>query len=40
LLRTGRLAVVNESIFELELGVLSPRRLQEVKERLVHWIAG
>lgn len=39
LLRTSRLAVVSESIFELELGTLSPRRLQEVKERLVHWIA-
>jgi hypothetical protein len=40
LLRTSRLAVVNESVFELELGTLSPRRLREAKERLAHWVVG
>lgn len=39
LLRTSRLAVVSESIFELELGRLAPPRLREVKERLAHWLA-
>lgn len=38
LLRTSRLAVVSESIFELELGKLSPQRLREVKERLANWV--
>jgi hypothetical protein len=38
LLRTSRLAVVNESVFELELGTLSPQRLREVKERLAHFL--
>jgi hypothetical protein len=40
LLRTSRLAVVSESVFELELGTLSPQRLREVKERLAHWVVG
>jgi mRNA interferase MazF len=40
LLRTSRLAVVSESIFELELGTLSPQRLREVKERLASWFVG
>jgi mRNA interferase MazF len=40
LLRTSRLAVVSESIFELELGTLSPQRLREVKERLARWLVG
>jgi mRNA interferase MazF len=37
LLRTSRLAVVSESMFELELGTLSSQRLREVKERLARW---
>lgn len=40
LLRTSRLAVVKKSVFELELGTLSPRRLREAKERLAHWVVG
>jgi hypothetical protein len=40
LLRTSRLAVVSESVFELELGTLSPQCLREVKERLAHWVVG
>jgi hypothetical protein len=40
LLRTSRLAVVNKSVFELELVTLSPRRLREAKERLAHWVVG
>ena len=40
LLRTSRLVVVSESVFELKLGTLPPRCLREVKERLAHWITG
>jgi mRNA interferase MazF len=39
LLRSSRLAVVNESIFELELGALAPERLRQVKDRLARWVA-
>jgi hypothetical protein len=39
LLRTSRLAVVSESIFELELGTLAPERLRQVKDRLARWLA-
>jgi mRNA interferase MazF len=38
LLRTSRLVVVSESVFELELGTLPPRCLRKVKERLARWI--
>jgi len=39
LLRSSRLAVVNESIFELKLGTVASQRLQQVTERLARWLA-
>jgi mRNA interferase MazF len=40
LLRTSRLVVVSESVFEIELGRLPPRCLRELKERLARWLLG
>ena len=39
LIRSSRLAVVGEDIFEGKLGLLQPEMLQVVRERLSTWIA-
>lgn len=38
LIRSSRIAVVNENIFEGKLGSISTGRLREVRERFANWI--